>query len=266
MVKIFTLKVLIFSHFLAFLFTPFLSFTQNNSVLEPAGNKYHKEDTVSILIIPYNPRYYLSDSDRQIAEASNKSVLAIRETFRMSLDNSLMKQFNAKFLTHSVLSDTTVQAEIDLKRIYNEQVLNYEQSPSYKKGKKSGRKKSEKKERGIGIDNSSIATDNSFMDDQFMNVTFSNDELLSELAARYENDYFLFLNQFEIRIDYTDCLDLSKKIYNRKLKIHYSIYDKNGRYLTGDYVKIVFPSNTNNINEIISRNFYQIARQLAEVL
>jgi hypothetical protein len=254
-------KILLFNlFFLSF------SFAQDNSVLEPGNDKNLKTDTVSILLIPYNPMYYLSDSDRQIAEASKKSVHTIRDNFRTSLDHSLKKQFSEKFIAHSVLTDTTIQADNDLKRIYNEQVLKYEESPTYKKLKKPEKKKAIKKARGIGIDESSVTTENTFMDDLFMNVTFSDPELLSELAARYENDYFLFLNQFEIQIDYTDCLDLAKKIYNRRLKVHYSIYNKNGDYVTGDYVKISFPSNTNHVNEIISRNFSHLARQLAEAL
>lgn len=249
--------------FLSFLYPVFLS-AQQNTVLEPADHSTESKDSLSILIIPYNPQYYLSDSDRQIAEASKRSVLTIRDNFRTSLDHSLKKQFSEKYYTQSVLTDTSEQAGLDLSRIYHAQILKYEQSPSFKKEEKKSRKKSSRKEKNAGLDKATVVTDNSFLDDSFMNVTFSDSELLPELAARYENDYFIFLNQFEIRIDYNDCLDLAKKIYNRRLKVHYSVYDNTGNYITGDYVNVKFPSTTNHVDEIISRNFYHVARQLAE--
>lgn len=235
-----------------------------NTVLEPAENSQIKPDTISLLLIPYNPMYYLSDSDRQIAEVSNKSVFVIRDNFRSSLDQAIKKVFSGNQVMYSLLTDTTRQANEDLDRIYFEQRLQYEESPSFKKQNQYAKKPKQTIANGLAMDKSAMPAEVSLMNDQYMNVTFKNIEILQEMAARYENDYFLFLNQFEIRIDYNDCLDLARKIYNRQLKVHYSIYDRDGKFITGDYVKVLFPSSINHVNEIISRNFPALANQLAE--
>ena len=258
-------KPYIFRIFLLFVLLKTSLLYAQNTVLEPAENNQTKIDTISLLLIPYNPMYYLSDSDRQIAETSNKSVFVIRDNFRSSLDQVIKKRFSENHVIYSVLTDTSEQAKEDLDRIYFEQILKYEKSPSFKKQNQYAKKiiKSPN-DKGLAMDKSTMPTENSLIDDQFMNVSFKDKDILPELAARYENDYFLFLNQFEIRIDYNDCLDLAHKIYNRQLKVHYSVYDRNGNFITGDYVKVLFPSNTNNVNEIISRNFPVLAGQLAE--
>ena len=265
MVKPFISRFLYFTFILIHFVSPRL-FAQQNSVLEPGTITDQKKDTLKILIIPYNPEYYLSDSDRQISEASKKSVFTVRESFRMSLDQAIKQHFNDKYFIHSVLTDTSEQAAEDLKRIYGSQVLKYEESATYQKEQKKEQRRKGKQAKGIGVDHASQSTDNTLLDDQYMNVTFRDQALLPELARRYKNDYFILLNQFELRIDYNDCLDLARKIYNRKLKVHYSIYDNEGNFISGDYIKVVFPSTTNHVNEIISRNFYHIAHQLEEVL
>ena len=248
--------------FLAFLLAhSILTFSQN-SVLEPENEQ--KKDSLVILIIPYNPVYYLSDSDGLIAEASGKNVATIREIFRSSLDQALKKQFGENHFAHSVLTDTSVGAHEDLSLIYKSQILKYEDSPSYKKQEKKMKNVAKTSSRGFGINKSSVTADVPFLDNLYMNVSFTDPDLLSDLSAWYQNDYFIFLNQFEIRIDYTDCLDLERKIYNRHLKVHYSIYNNKGEFVSGDYVKVVFPSDRNHVNEIISRNFPALAKQLSE--
>jgi len=88
--------------------------------------------------------------------------------------------------------------------------------------------------------------------------------LLRMLSEKYGTDLFVFLNQFEIKTNYNDCLDLALKIYRRQFKVHYSIYDGNGKQLYGDVAVVDFPSNTNDTSEIIKENFQKIADAIVQ--
>ena len=99
-----------------------------------------------------------------------------------------------------------------------------------------------------------------------MNIKLSHPELLTKLSEKYGTDLFVFLNQFEMKTHYDDCLDLALKIYKRELKVHYSIFDATGKQLYGDVAVVYFPSNSNDIIEIMSRNFPKISDYIAKTV
>ena len=84
------------------------------------------------------------------------------------------------------------------------------------------------------------------------------------LKDKTGSDVFVLLNQFEIITNYNDCLDLALKIYRRQLKAHYSVFDADGNQLYGDVAVVDFPSNANDVREIMSRNFPKIAEAIAK--
>ena len=77
-------------------------------------------------------------------------------------------------------------------------------------------------------------------------------------------DVFVLLNQFEIITNYSDCLDLALKIYRRQLKAHYSVFDADGNQLYGDVAVVDFPSNANDVREIMARNFPTISEDISK--
>jgi hypothetical protein len=99
-----------------------------------------------------------------------------------------------------------------------------------------------------------------------MNVKLSHPELLKMLSDKYGVDLFVFINQLEIKTNYNDCIDFQLKIYEREIKVHFSIFDKYGKQLAGDVAISLFPSNSNDIGEIMAGNFPSISSYIADEL
>jgi hypothetical protein len=262
-----------------------LSAFAQTSVLSPAGTE---NDSVRsrVIIIPYNPIFYLSDVDRDLAAANKKDVATIRQDFRQGLDASLYLTLKAEeHDAKSLLRNSGAAIAKELPAIYANLDYHYAQpltGSENQKPKKEKKNKTPKVVAGPGpgeigaashgaaagdLDNSDIVI---FTQDKdklgYMNVSVKDSTLLPQLAQKFNADYFLFINQFELAIDHNDCIDLANKIYNREIKVHYSVFNAEGKQIKGDKVIAKIPSNEYDVEEIIRKNFPQISRQLADAL
>ena len=84
----------------------------------------------------------------------------------------------------------------------------------------------------------------------YINSVVSDESLIPDLSRRFDSDYLVFLNEFDIQTHAEDCLNLALKIYRRDLKVHYTIFDKMGKQVYGDVAVSNFASNSNDVNEI----------------
>jgi hypothetical protein len=249
------LSALIFSFFLSPLFA------QDNPVMQhplsdPARDTAYKK----ILLIPYNPMMHLSDADQDIAEYSGQNQQQIRAKLRYGLTKhvsaELMKVYQVQSMASNVLTDN--EGELDM--IYGS--LNYKEDTIFPVAhpiKDTTQNKSffaKKKSAKVA----------EIHDLKYMNIKLSHPELLQRLSEKYGTDLFLFLNQFDIVTNYSDCLDLANKIYKRQLKVHYSVFDVSGKLLYGDVAVVDFPSNSNDVDNIMEKNFPKLAEYIARTI
>jgi hypothetical protein len=218
------------------------------------ANAYKK-----ILLVPYNPMMHLSDADQHIAEYSELSTQQVRAKFRNGLTKQvsaeLMKVYQVQSMTSNVLADN--ERELDM--IYGS--LNYREDTIYPVAhpvKDTLQKKT--------FFSKTHAKTTEVKDLKYMNISLSHPEMLQMLSEKYGTDLFVFLNQFDIVTNYHDCLDLAMKVYTRQLKVHYSIFDASGKQLYGDVAIVDFPSNSNDVNEIVKNNFPALAEYIAKTI
>ncbi|RLD49553.1 MAG: hypothetical protein DRI94_11005, partial [Bacteroidetes bacterium] len=76
------------------------------------------------------------------------------------------------------------------------------------------------------------------------------------------NDYFLFINQFEIRSDYSNPYSSGSGTYPRILKIHYSIYDAQGNFIFGSFAQTKLPPTENYLKNISQKYFPIIIKKM----
>jgi hypothetical protein len=95
-----------------------------------------------------------------------------------------------------------------------------------------------------------------------MNVVVLDPELLASLHTQYGADLFVFLTQVEIKTTTKDCGDIQFRMYERDIKLHYAVFDKDGKQVMGDVTTVHFPSNSNEIHDIIEHNFPTIGEQI----
>ena len=227
-----------------------------------------------ILLVPYNPQMYISDSDYDIARVSKREIKEMRERFRLGLDISLQAVFLTGYDSHSLLRDTNLAAQSEIQAIYNhskyayavpervlQQLAEEDGQPFYKAIFKKKKPEPAPPEKGLTAPDQK--QDPRIKDsDRYLNIQITDPKLLPALADKYGVDLFLFINQFEIQTDFNDCIDLQNKVYNRKIKVHYSMFNALGQQVGGDVVETRFPSNINEAEEIIGRSFPELSREM----
>ena len=213
-----------------------------------------------ILLIPYNPMMHLSDADQDIGEYSELSGEKIRAAFRLGLTSEVNAQLEKIYPTYSLLSNSLRDYDLDL--LYSS--IYYRMDTVFSVSHPSNEDQLQKRKSIFSRNRNSKTKENH--DFKFMNIALDRTAQLPKLGEKYGADLFVFLNQFEIITHYDDCLDLASKIYSRQLKVHYSVYDVQGKELYGDVAAVDFPSNSNDINEIIQTNFPKIAESIVKTI
>lgn len=207
----------------------------------------------SILVIPYLPAMHLSDADFDIAEESEMDQGQVRARFRSGLVKAINKQFTDLYDIRLPEQDFVEQDMRDMDAIYHNLAfeqdviypVKYPQKDSSLIKRKLFRKSDGKNYKPI--------------EKNYMNVVVRDPSLLPDLSKKYNNDYFIFLNELDIKTHFDDCINLALKIYQREIKVHYTIFDKTGKQVYGDVAVVQFPSNENRVDEIAKQNFPRVA-------
>ena len=207
-----------------------------------------------VLLIPYSPMMHLSDSDQDISEGSQEEIGEMRQQLRKNLVAAINKQFAEVVDVKMPQRNFVGKTEDDFQTIYHS--LYYEQDSTFpsKFPKLYGRK-----DTTLYI---SKTAKKPVEETVFINSGLRDKLLLHDLADKYGANYFIFLNEIDIKTHFDDCINLALKIYSRDLKVHYSIYDVSGKLVYGDVAVVHFPSNSNNVAEISQKTFPSIASQI----
>jgi len=225
-----------------------------------------------VMLIPYDPRYYLSDADRDIAEQSKTDPTKFRSDFRHSIDRNVQRAIRGSYECISLLNDTADDLETTMYRVLGltgykmepaipitPKPLNNEDVPVKTKSSNNTKEHEDSKTASQYIPVKANA--------MYMNAVVKRpQDLFKELYEQYQADIFVFITQMEIKTNYSSCMDIANKIYRREVMLHFTIYNKEGRLLAGSYATSFFPSNSNNSNKIIGDCFPELARYVAGCL
>ncbi len=265
--------MLLRSFFLTLLILPALVAFAQDDVMSPEEVKDSMKFK-KVMLIPFNPDLYFSDADHELAEFNRTSIPKIRHLFRYGLDFDINVRIISRHETTRLLRDTSEDAQNDLRAIYEGLSYKYEKTSALAFNEKKSFKDrlSEKIKKNDETDDSEAVQKASKYKDppkeanKFMNVVPHHPEMFSYLYEKYETDLFVFINQFELKTNYEECLDRANKIFQREVRVHYSIFDKDGDQLHGDVITVHFPSNSNDMDNIMRSNFPMISDVLAEKL
>lgn len=233
----------------------------------PAGHK--------VMIIPFDLYNYFSDADPALAKANDKKVTDVSTLFRYGLCYNVNARIISQYNTYNILADTALGADADLSKLYAslqyeyERPMNSRDKDSIPSGMLPGKDlfgfdtgteqdKSEKHREDGKVSSTGDKT--------YLNAVLLHPEILRSLQEKYGTDLFLFINQFELVTNYTHCLDQTANYFERKVIVHYSIYNADGKELRGDSVTVLFSSGDTDIDDIIGKNFPVVGDYLAESL
>lgn len=241
--------------FLLFLFLSIRLFAQD------------EEKNISILLIPYQPEFYISDAERDIMAQTKQSPDEYREYFRKTLDLKIQAELEDLGPCTSMLQDTTLQGRNRLEMFYEKTGYTYSDPvgiriKSDRKFSTKGQNKDKSMKSPLTAQRMAITNGET----QFMQAEIKDTAFFSRLAATTQTNVIISINQFEIKTNYNSCLDIANKIYQRTLIVHYSLFDRKGKQLRGNFLMESFPSNLSRDNEIAERLFPGIAASIkAEV-
>lgn len=257
------MKAIIFSGL--FLFTS-ASFSQTTE------GQLLENNRPSVMIIPFNDFYYLSDADPEIARANKKQAKEVSAMFRYGITNNVASRVITSYDTYNILTDTTLQSKEDLNRIYSSIVYKYQKPIDITQPQNDSKEIYKSDIFGFGNSEANAKSKNEKVKEEdietkeYMNAVVKDASLFTYLQNQYNVNLFVFINQFEMKTNWESCLDLATQNFEREVIVHYSIYDAKGTQLKGDAVSIVFPSNENSFDQIIGEQFPLIAEQLGVAL
>ncbi len=221
-----------------------------------------------ILIIPFDPYLYFSDADMEIAKQSKMEHTKIRQAFRRRLNALLEPQ---GYETIHLLGGRIKDSLTDLNRIYKNVSYNYQdalynpnaqvQRTQMEEGqlKEADKTHVEKTTNDpFGNSRASLAKDES----KYYGVKVSDPNFFPYFNSKYKIDYYIFVNQFEVKTNYATCLDRTTKNYERNFITHFSIFDNTGKQISGNRIKIHYESNENNIQKILTANMQKVANMI----
>ena len=238
-----------------FFFLFFGSLTaQNNATMESGGKKNEPsqiiKDNRKVLVIPFNPKLYLSDADQNINRETKMTFNQIRHTFRVGLDFNVFTDIKKTFPSTSLLMLDTVKTKKDIEMIYEGIDYKYDPVPADKNTKvKSDDYNSKSK-----IENGQLVVK---VDEtkRFMNTTITNSDLLPYLQKKYGADLYVFINELDIKNEINNSGIAITDNYKRIISVHYTLMDATGQIITGGLATDKFPSNVNIPKEIIAGHF-----------
>jgi hypothetical protein len=225
----------------------------------------------SVLVVPFESKMYLSDINKALAEKNQLTSRQIVERFTTAIDQSISYAFQEKCAVSSFygIEDSTILQ--DLSYVYDNLKLEYELVSNTEEKSKAAQLKAKLKkkeddsyQRGQ-INNGQVVTTRDTRE-RYIKTVISDQNMLDSMHFKFDNDYFLFVNQLDIKNDYSDMVAVQQGNFERVVRLHYTLYAKDGNILTTGISKTKFSNRQNDINLIITENFPILAHQIFEDL
>ena len=233
------------------------------------------ERSRNLLLIPYKPVMHLPDpaGDVQLVMKSEKSLSDLQKYCRLTLDMSLTKKFKDAYNVQSMLVDMSEDVARDLDRIYASIGYKYEIQPVDEDAKglpeklvnmiKPAKKQSPNEEPvNDGQLRGTTRSISANHEGEYLNVSVYDTTLIPYLVSKYNADVFVFVNQFEVKKAFALGSDVAYQNYYREVKVHYTVFDANGKQLYGDLAIKRLTQKTDNINEIINWSFEDVSNEM----
>lgn len=225
----------------------------------------------SLLLVPFESKMFLSEINRKLAEENQLTSEQILQRFTSAVDQAILYTFQDRCDISSFYALEDEESAGDLSYIFDNLDLEYELvSKTVEKSKleqakdKLKKKQDDSYDRG-GIQGGQIVTKRDERE-RYMKAVVESQQMLDSMHVKFSNKFFLFVNQLEIRNVYSDGVSMQQGGYDREIKWHYTLYHKNGEILSTGISRTTFPSQLNDINEIIKGYFPILAKNIYDDL
>jgi hypothetical protein len=249
---------------------PMAASTTRSPYSGPSEFSPANKEAQRVLVIPFDPYLYFSDADNDIAWHSSIPKQNVRYIFRTRLNAFVDPK---GFESINLLGGAFRENQNDLDRIYKSVTYSYQPVAISKNNplpvtEKTGHVAAawiqKQKEKLTAPPSPEFTGSTSVAKDptKYYGVKVKDPDLYRYFNQHYAVDYYLFINQFEIHTDYTNCLDRTQNDFVREFLVHYTIFDNQGNLIAGNRVKVPYISHVNDIEKIIRDNLNQMAQRM----
>jgi len=219
----------------------------------------------SLLLVPFESKMFLSDITKELMEHNQMKYEEIVEQFTNGIDQSIYHTFRKKCDVSSFYALNNEAAKSNLSYIYQNLKLEYELISKTKKQSKLKQLKQKFQSnrdddyhRGELREGQIITKKDER--ERYMKAVVEDQKMLDSMHFVFNNTYFLFVNQLDIKNQYKGAIAMQNMNYQRAITLHYTLYRKSGEILTTGISKTTFPATQNDINVII-KNYFPILAQ-----
>lgn len=243
------------------------------------SNSGSADRTKRVLLVPFDPKIYFNDATSIIAPIDGSThdelMLYFREEFNLQLYNAMMDSC----VIINLLSDNTRKAQEDISQLYS--IIGYElrlamqnapedpdevDNPNFfqrRRAEKEEQKKLDEMQNSrTRIENGEIVGKRQAIEDKYLHIVFHQPEVLAEIAKRRDVDLFLFINEFNIKGNYGDPYLSGNSKGERTIKVHFSLYNAQGKLVHGSFGETTIPFNLDDKEEITNNYFPEVIRQI----
>ena len=240
------------------------------------NSRYNRQKRV--LLVPFDERIYFNDATAEIAKRDGLTHDEIMEYFRYQLNLQLVNSLIDSCEVVDLFKDNTREDEADISGLYttmsyelrlaefeldteNMGALARKRAEKLEEARRKQREEEMKNARP-GIQNGELVGRKQQTDDMYLHIIIGQPEVLKEIASRRKVDYFLFINQFDIKTDYRDPYISGQRNLQRLMRVHFSIYNTNGEFVSGNYASTKVPYYEDSKERIVNQYFPEIMRQI----
>ena len=240
------------------------------------NSRYNRQKR--IIVVPFDERIYFNDATAEIARRDGLTHDEIMEYFRYQLNLFLINSLIDSCEVVDLMTNNTREDEADISGLYTtmsyelrlaEFELDTENLGPLAKKRAEKLEEARRKQREEDLKNSRTRMQNGELvgsrtntDDMYLHIIIGQPEVLKEIASRRNVDYFLFINQFDIKTDYRDPYISGQRNVQRLMRVHFSIYNTNGEFVSGNYASTKVPIYEDDKERIVNQYFPDIMRQI----
>lgn len=225
----------------------------------------------SILLVPFESKMFLTDINQKLATTNQLTSKEIINRFSTAIDQSIYYTFQKRCDVSSFYLLEDQNAAQDLNYVYDHLELEYElvskteeKTKTEKLKEKLKKKKDDRYQRG-SLQGGQVVTKRDDRE-RYMKAVVKDQKMLDSMHFKFDNRFFLFVNQLDIRNDYSDMVAVQQGTYERLIQLHYTLYHTNGQVLSTGISKTSFPSTLNDIDQIITDYFPILTQHIFDAL
>jgi hypothetical protein len=236
------------------------SLSGQDKTYAPRTGSAGSKGSSKILLVPYDPRMFISDVNRELEEAHQTHINEIRTILRESLSQIVAVELGKSHSVTDLLNDGDEGMESDIRRVYSAITWDYiPVSAPDSSGKKKARRAEEQAGRGVNIEAGELKTyyDNR---DRFMDARIVDTKIIDYIKNKYNSDYILLLNELDIRIKKGAAAGVSNGA--RQVKVHFTLFDRKGNRIGGTAAYFDYSGKTTDVFNLMKSGFGKVASDI----